>query len=380
MKELNNPFVVYGYKGAAYFCDREAETEKIVKGLSNERNITLIAPRRIGKTGLIHHVFAKIREQQPDICCIYLDILATKTLDQFVQLMARNILGRLDSPNQRALRMVQEFFSAFRPTMTFDTNTGMPTFSLDIIKNQEEQSLKRIFEYLKQSAKRCYIAIDEFQQITKYPDADTEALLRSFIQFVPNVYFIFAGSKQHMMSDMFLSPERPLYQGAQIVNIKEIDEKVYHHFANSLFQNRNQQISEAVFHYLYEKVDGQTWYVQATLNRVYSNQKGDISEADIDMAIQELIDEQEVAFENYYSSLTTNQAALILAIAKEQQVKSPMAQAFINKYRLPALSSIKTALERLSDSQFIYQYREGYIVYDRFFGMWLRERVDTFFY
>ena len=140
MKQLNNPFVVYGYKGATYFCDRETETEKIVKGLSNERNITLIAPRRIGKTGLIHHVFANIKEQQPDICCIYFDILATKTLEQFVQLMARNVLGRLDSPSQTALHKVQEFFSSFRPTMTFDANTGMPTFSLDIVKNQEEQS------------------------------------------------------------------------------------------------------------------------------------------------------------------------------------------------------------------------------------------------
>jgi AAA+ ATPase superfamily predicted ATPase len=265
--------------------------------------------------------------------------------------------------------------------MTFDANTGMPTFSLDIVKSQEEQSLKRIFEYLEQSEKRCYIAIDEFQQITKYPEADTEALLRSFIQFVPNVYFIFAGSKQHMMSDMFLSPERPFYQGAQIVNIKEIDKQVYYHFADTLFQKYGRQLPETVFHYLYEKVDGQTWYVQAILNRVYSNsrQKDMISEAIVDVAIQELIDEQEVAFENYYSSLTTNQAALILAIAKERHVKSPMAQAFISKYRLPALSSIKTALESLSESQFIYQYDGGYIVYDRFFGMWLRERVEGLF-
>lgn len=376
MKELNNPFVVYGYKGAAYFCDREAETEKIVKGLSNERNITLIAPRRIGKTGLIHHVFANIKKQQPDICCIYFDILATKTLEQFVQLMARNILGRLDSPSQAALHKVQEFFSSFRPTMTFDASTGIPTFSLDIVKSQEELSLQRIFEYLQQSQKRCYIAIDEFQQITKYPEADTEALLRSFIQFVPNVYFIFAGSKQHMMSDMFLSPERPLYQGAQIINIKEIDEQVYYEFSNALFLKRGQQLPQDVFHYLYDKVDGQTWYVQATLNRVYSNQPEDISNEDIDIAIQELIDEQEVAFENYYSSLTTNQAALLLAIAKERHVQSPMGQTFISKYRLPALSSIKAALQNLSDSQFIYQYQGGYIVYDRFFGMWLRDRVE----
>ena len=139
MKELNNPFVVYGYKGATYFCDRVHETKKIMNGLRNERNITLIAPRRIGKTGLIHHVFSKIKEEESDVCCIYFDILATKTLEQFVMLMARNVLGRLDSPTQTALRKVQDFFSSFRPTVTFDAYTGLPTFSLDISNHQEEQ-------------------------------------------------------------------------------------------------------------------------------------------------------------------------------------------------------------------------------------------------
>ena len=376
MKQLNNPFVVYGYKGAAYFCDRKAETEKVVKGLSNERNITLIAPRRIGKTGLIHHVFSHIREEQPNVCCIYFDILATKTLEQFVQLMARNILGRLDTPTQAALHKIQDFFSGFRPTMTFDNVSGMPTFSLDIVPNQEEQSLQRIFEYLRQSEKRCYIAIDEFQQILKYPKAGTEALLRSFIQFVPNVYFIFAGSQQHMMSDMFLSPERPFYQGSQIVMLHEIEEPVYFDFAKTFFTRRGQQLQQSVFHYLYDKVDGQTWYLQAVLNRVYSNQQEEITETDVNQAIQELLDEQEIAFENYYLSLTTNQAALLVAIAKEQAVKSPLSQPFIQKHHLPALSSISTALKSLTESQFVYQYRGAYIVYDRFFGMWLNERVE----
>ena len=374
-QELNNPFVVYGYKGREYFCDRVAEKDKIIKGLDNERNITLIAPRRIGKTGLIHHVFSYVREEHPDVCCIYFDILATKTLEQYVQLMARNVLGRLDTPSQSVLKKVQEFFSAFRPTMTFDVVTGMPTFSLDIAKNQGQQSLQRIFEYLAQSDKRCYIAIDEFQQITKYPETDTEALLRSFIQFVPNVYFIFAGSQQHMMSDMFLSPERPLYQGAQIVGIEEIDERVYYQFASGLFAKRGQQLPEEVFHYLYERVEGQTWYVQATLNRIYGNVRDEISMQAVDEAMQELIDEEEVAFENYYSSLTTNQAALITAIACEGHVDSPMAQVFMAKYNLPALSSIKLALESLVESQFVYKYHGSYIVYDRFFGMWLRRKV-----
>ena len=49
MATLNNPFVVYGYKGAEYFCDRQKETEKMISTLHNERNITLVAPRPWGR-------------------------------------------------------------------------------------------------------------------------------------------------------------------------------------------------------------------------------------------------------------------------------------------------------------------------------------------
>ena len=378
MKLINNPFVTYGYKGAEYFCDREEETRKVIDGLNNERNITLIAPRRIGKTGLIHHVFAQIKEQQPDVRCFYIDIMATKSLEQFVQLLAQNVLGKLDSPTQTALRKVSEFFSNFRPTVTFDAQTGMPTFSLDIALHQEEQSLRRIFEYLQQSGKRCYIAIDEFQQITNYPGDNTEALLRSYIQFMPNVYFIFAGSQQHMMNEMFISVKRPFFQSSQIINLGEIGETAYYQFSANLFERQDVSLPAPVFHYMYEKLEGQTWYLQAIMNRIYANHAAEvISQVEVDQAIEELIDENETAFENYYSSLTNNQCALLLAIARERQVKAPMANEFKRKYRLPALSSIKMALTALTDRQLIYKYCGHYIVYDRFFGMWLRQRVTV---
>ena len=83
MEQLNNPFVIYGYKGADYFCDRKHETELITRALQNERNIVLISPRRIGKTGLIHHVFEQIQQKEPETECFYLDINATRNLSQF---------------------------------------------------------------------------------------------------------------------------------------------------------------------------------------------------------------------------------------------------------------------------------------------------------
>jgi len=54
---MNNPFLIVGYQGPEYFCDREKETEVILSALHNGRNITLVSPRRMGKTGLIRHCF-----------------------------------------------------------------------------------------------------------------------------------------------------------------------------------------------------------------------------------------------------------------------------------------------------------------------------------
>ena len=54
-------------------------------------------------------------------------------------------------------------------------------------------------------------------------------------------------------------------------------------------------------------------------------------------------------------------------------VSAPTSLDFILRYRLPAPSSVKLALKSLQDKEFVFQTQKGeYIVYDRFFGMWLK--------
>lgn len=61
---MNNPFLIVGYQGPEYFCDREKETEVILSALHNGRNITLVSPRRMGKTGLIKNVFIRYKKRR----------------------------------------------------------------------------------------------------------------------------------------------------------------------------------------------------------------------------------------------------------------------------------------------------------------------------
>ena len=167
-----NPFLVAGYYSPEYFCDRETETAKIISALENDRNISLMSPRRYGKTGLIQHAFYKIVEKDKNAVCIYFDIYSTQNLNDFVKIFAESVLGK--------------------PVLSYDALSGQPELSVKIEQETIAQSLQEVFSYLKQSDKRCYIAIDEFQQVAEYPEKGTEALLRSYIQFLPNVKFVFS--------------------------------------------------------------------------------------------------------------------------------------------------------------------------------------------
>ncbi|MDO8952609.1 MAG: hypothetical protein Q7U86_08290, partial [Draconibacterium sp.] len=52
----STPFPSVGYYGPAYFCDRVIETETLISNIKGGQSTTLVAIRRIGKTGLIKHL------------------------------------------------------------------------------------------------------------------------------------------------------------------------------------------------------------------------------------------------------------------------------------------------------------------------------------
>lgn len=372
MKSLNNPFVEYGYHGAEYFCDREQETTELMRDLLNESNVALMSPRRIGKSGLIRHVFHIIKESHPEVACIYIDLLNTKSQHDFVNVFASRVIAALDSNAKTAMRKATQFFKGLRPTMTFDELTGIPTFSLDIAPAKETATIEQVFRYIEQSERRCYIAFDEFQQITYYPEKGLEALLRSYIQFVPNAWFIFSGSEQHLLSEMFLSSKRPFYLASQMMQIGVIDESKYLQFANHFFSRQQRNIDKDSFHELYQIVDGQTWYVQELLHQLYETPDSALDIDDVHHTLDRLINRFSSGFSTLYANITDNQARLLRAIAHEGVVREPMAQAFTARHHLPALSSTRQALKALESKQMIYKSPDGYIVYDRFFGLWLR--------
>ena len=371
-KTLANPFVYQGYESPEYFCDRQEETATILSHLSNGRNVTLISPRRIGKTGLIKNAFFHLTAENKDAVCLYIDILSTKNLHDFVSQFGEMVINGLVNKNRSFAGKVAKFFGSLRPVLNIDPLTGEPGFTISIDKNQEEPTIRSLFDYLNVSDREIYIAIDEFQQIAEYPESGTEAMLRSYIQFAQHVHFIFSGSKHHLMSEIFGSPKHPFYQSTEIMGLKPLKEDVYYEFCRNFFLLKGMDLSRDLFSEIYKRFEGHTWYVQCIMNRLYEMGETVDNSAQLNSAIISILKGREAQYESMTQFFTANQMNLLKAIAEEGTVAQPTSGKFIKAHRLPGASSVKVALKTLVDKELVYRKTEGYVVYDRFMSLWLQ--------
>lgn len=371
-RTLTNPFVYQGYESPKYFCDREVETKTLLSHLKNGRNVTLISPRRIGKTGLIKNTFYHLKEQEKDATCLYIDIFATKNLHDFVELLGVMVINEIVRKNASFIEKTISFFSALRPVLSMDPLTGEPSVSITVEPSKEDITIQSIFNYLNDSEQEVYIAIDEFQQIAEYPEKGTEALLRSYIQFAQHVHFIFSGSKFHLMAEIFGSPKHPFYQSTEMMGLKPLDSDVYYDFCLQFFKEKGGNIEKDIFEYLYNMFEGHTWYIQCIMNRLYEANTNVESIEQVNAAILSILAGREPQFESLSQFFTDNQFSLLKAIAKEGIVAQPTAGRFIKSHNLSGASSTKAALKVLEDKELVYRKPEGYIIYDRFMDLWLK--------
>ena len=76
---LNNPFVLVGDIPTPYFCDRQQEINRLVRGLYSGENICLVSSRRMGKSKLVKHC-SLLPEIKDHYYFFYVDLLHTSSL------------------------------------------------------------------------------------------------------------------------------------------------------------------------------------------------------------------------------------------------------------------------------------------------------------
>ena len=373
-----NPFYVTGIIPSDCFCDRERETQWLVRTVTNQADVLLTSPRRMGKTQLIRHFYAR-PEIQGQYYTFYTDIYPTTSLHEFVLFLSKEIYSVLVPKGRAAVDAFLSIIKSLKGSFGYDPLTGGPSFDIKLGDiHSPELTLGEIFAYLEKADRPCIFAIDEFQQIAKYPEKNVEALLRSHVQTMNNCLFIFAGSNRHILENMFHSAARPFYNSTEPLYLGRIDRDKYQSFIQAKFQEAGRVILPAAAELAYDLFEGHTYYVHNLLHHVFADVAPEktVDENDILFILDGLLEEKAHAFAGQLSQLNYGQKETLVAIAKAGKATGVTSVAFIKKNSLKSPSSVQYAISTLLDSQILTYEQQGrtkiYSLEDRFLEMWMR--------
>jgi hypothetical protein len=375
MEKDFNPFLTGSYQGARYFCDREQEVILLRNHIKNNINTTLFAIRRLGKTGLIQHLFEGYSGSR-SIRCIYLDILGTRNLKEFSEQMATAIYREFPE-NKTPGKRILDFIRQLRPVISYDLLSGAPEIHFDTGEGKKaDKTIQQLLLFLDAQKIKVVFAIDEFQQILEYPEKNTEALLRSYMQQLKNTLFIFCGSNQKMMHEIFNNSRRPFFASCSNINLDRIDENSYKKFINRMFSLRKRSIETECIQFILDWTLRHTFYTQYFCNYLFAMNVKHISIETAHKAASEILKQNESSFYLYRNLLTTAQWNLLTAIARETRIARVHSKDFITKYKLGTSSMVTRGIQSLLEKELIFYNASTeapyYEVYDKFLMRWMQ--------
>lgn len=372
---VENPFIIKGYKSADLFCDRDAETNALLSNIKNGADTTLISPRKYGKTGLIFHTFEKIRAKKLPFETLYVDIFATQKLSDFTKALADAVLAKF--PAKKSIgKQFMELLQGFRPMFTMDPLSGSPQVQFNYVNaSDKEYTLKSVLEFLNSQKRQVVLAIDEFQQITEYPEKNVEALLRTYTQQLHNIRFVYCGSKRSLMTEMFLDAKRPFFSSSNMLNLDKIDREIYGSFIKRLFGKYDIPVDDDALTFILDWTRCHTFYTQNLCNVIFSMEPSRVNLKVARESALYILEREAYNFLQYRELVTTQQWLMLIGIAKEGSVSKITSSEFLRKYDIGSVTNAKRIVESLVQKDMLLQTvgikETCYQVYNVFFSRWL---------
>lgn len=368
-----NPFIVTGSIPAAYFCDRVEESKVLSQAMLNQMNVVITSPRRMGKTALVDFVFHQ-QEIYNDYFTIQVDILHTTSFKEFIYALGTAVYDKIATKSDKMRRLFITTLRSLSASFGYDPIQNTPTFDVKLGDiNMPDYTIREIFDFIEQADKRCFVVIDEFQQITKYPEKNIEAILRSYIQKSSNANFVFAGSQRTILEEMFLSSRRPFFQSAKLIQLEAIQLPIYQKFAIRHFHEAGKDIQPKAIAIAYHALRGVTLYIQRIMKEAYAmTPQGETCDsALVEQLINDFVAENDYRIRELLAYISEPQKEVLYAIHEEGTAKSISSSAFTKKHRLKSPSATQSAVTKLLEDDVITRNEKTYSVADPLLAIWL---------
>ena len=367
-----NPFVYSRPIPPDEVIDRDDETAALLQAVVGGHYVRLYAPRKYGKTSLLRRVLREA-ERSEGMTTVLVDLYGVLSLADVAVRIERayaaqlkgGLRARIDEFLQRTGLGLSLSALGIGVRLQIDPRTDpLPALHalLDLPLKLEQEG-----------GYRALVVFDEFQDITKLPGID--AIVRSHIQHQGEfASYVFAGSEQGLMKQLFEEKERPLYGQAVPVRLGRLPSSDIAAYIVDRFKQTGRSAGEAV-NPLVQTAAGHPQRAMLLAYRLWDvvEPQATATLADWERALSTTMVELRPEFEAHWQRFTQVEQKSLRAIVEGQG-------ATLRTHVLARLdadkSSVSRALKRLESAGEVEVIDGRTVLVDPLFALWL-ERLSS---
>lgn len=351
---MMNPFKFGTIVECSFFTDRRIELQQIKSVLNSENHLILISPRRFGKTSLVVKALQESERKH-----IMINLQSVVSVEDFASRLLKEVFKIYKF--EKLKYMIKNFRVV--PTLSINPMTDGVDVAIQPMVDSRVM-IEDVFSLLQMLATendRLIVVFDEFQEI-KAIDKNLDRVLRSIIQLHKNINYLFLGSQESMMREIFEKKKSPFFHFGQLLNLDKIpyeDFKLYLYDRLSFMDDADRVCDEIL-----DFTKCHPYYTQQLASQVWEKGKNGEMENIVEEAINRLLEFHDLNFERIWLNFNNTDKRILIWLANNNKPYTLLGI---------AQSTISSSLKRMLKDGYVIKTTE-YEVEDPFFRNWILSR------
>lgn len=356
---MENPFKFGTVVDSPYFTDRVEELSIVKQTLNSHNHLVVISPRRFGKTSLVRK--AVVESSKP---YIFINMQQVTNMEDFAAMLLKGVF------RIHPIERIRHLFTNFRVVPTISSNpitnsievSFQPTFKTDLLIEDALGLVEKVGD----ADCRMVVVLDEFQEIIGL-EKNIDKKLRAIMQEQQCVNYVFLGSQESKMTQIFERKKSPFYHFGRLMRLEKIPRTDFFNYITSRLDTLTNE-GDAIADVILDETDCHPYYTQQVSSVVWDMlyyQKEKTTDV-VAKAINQLVITHDLDFERLWLTFNKTDRKMLQLLCKGQ---SPYEQR-----QIPTSTSF-SALKRLMQDGFVIR-TDTYLIEDPIFRHWIKGRMD----
>lgn len=351
---MNNPFKFGSVVDEPYFTDRINELAYIKHSMNSANHIVLISPRRFGKTSLVKKAIKEINRPS-----IFINLQMAVSVENLASLLLKEIF------KLRPFEKVKHLMTHFRVIPTISTNPFSDAVDVSFQPSLDTTAILEdafaLLEKVSSPTNRIITVFDEFQEIMGI-EKGLDKRLRAIMQEQQNINYIFLGSQESMMTQIFERKKSPFYHFGMLMHLDKIPYDDFMQYITQRLPLKDSTQTNDIAKDILDTTLCHPYFTQQLASQVWEILTySDVKENIVKEAVEQLTIIHDLDFERLWMNFNKTDKYIMLNLAHKKQPSSTRS--------LPT-STIYSSVKRLMQMGYIIKINE-YEIEDPFFRNWL---------